>query len=286
MNNLFDTLDEDLIIDMFMGEPKTGKTTIVGSYPKPLLLLSVGKDGGQVVLKGVEGIFVKKFGNDNFTVENGVATLERTSADKLCSFLIMLRKQKNLEFKTIVCDTLGAIQEDEISAFEIRKNGRKISTPELGVVGKVMENVKEVMKTTARFFNARLVWLTHVKFLACNESTTLKKTVRIIPNLTENNGKKFLRDATNVFYTACKNVKNPDGSVIPKFLTFVGVHPLMSTGTREMRLSLSGYISDFGYDKWLKAKETGELEFEEIEEAIFEVDPSEIKKGIEKEGEK
>ena len=279
MNDLFDTLDEDLIVDMFMGEPKTGKTTIIGSYPKPLLLLSVGKDGGQIVLKGIEGISVKKFENDAFTVSNGTITLEKTSADKLCSFLIMLRKQKGLEFKTIVCDTIGAIQEDEITAIEVRKGGKKISTPELGLVARVMENTKEVMKTTARFFNARLVWLTHTKFLACNESTTLKKTVRIIPNLTENNGKKFLREATNVFYTACKNVKNLDGSVTPRFLTFVGVHPLMSTGTREIRLSLGGYISDFTYEKWSKAKETGELEFEEIEEALFEVDPSEIKRG-------
>ena len=37
-------------IDMFMGKPKSGKTLIAGSYPKPMLYISVGDDGGGRVL--------------------------------------------------------------------------------------------------------------------------------------------------------------------------------------------------------------------------------------------
>ena len=33
-------------IDLYMGKPKSGKTLIAGSYPKPLLYVSVGDDGG------------------------------------------------------------------------------------------------------------------------------------------------------------------------------------------------------------------------------------------------
>ena len=37
-------------IDYFFGKPKSGKTLIAGSYPKPLLYVSVGNDGGGRVL--------------------------------------------------------------------------------------------------------------------------------------------------------------------------------------------------------------------------------------------
>ena len=37
-------------IDFFFGKPKSGKTLIAGSYPKPLLYISVGNDGGGRVL--------------------------------------------------------------------------------------------------------------------------------------------------------------------------------------------------------------------------------------------
>ena len=37
-------------IDLYFGKPKSGKTLIAGSYPKPLLYVSVGNDGGGRVL--------------------------------------------------------------------------------------------------------------------------------------------------------------------------------------------------------------------------------------------
>ena len=59
-------------IDFFFGKPKAGKTLIAGSYPKPLLYVSIGNDGGGRVLytkyrddvdKGL--IKVKNLRNDN-----------------------------------------------------------------------------------------------------------------------------------------------------------------------------------------------------------------------------
>ena len=38
-------------LTLIMGDAGTRKTTSAGTYPKPLLLISVGKDGGAVVLK-------------------------------------------------------------------------------------------------------------------------------------------------------------------------------------------------------------------------------------------
>ena len=82
-------------IDLYMGKPKSGKTMIAGSYPKPLLYCSVGNDGGGRVLqtkylddvqKGL--IKVKNLKND--PVVNG--KIDKTSIEKLAMLLAELRK--------------------------------------------------------------------------------------------------------------------------------------------------------------------------------------------------
>ena len=73
-------------IDFYMGKPKSGKTMIAGSYPKPLLYVSVGNDGGGRVLfmkyrddieKGL--IKVKNLKNDNMVA----GVIKETSCEKL-----------------------------------------------------------------------------------------------------------------------------------------------------------------------------------------------------------
>ena len=102
-------------IDMFMGKPKSGKTMIAGSYPKPLLYVSVGNDGGGRVLwmnyrDDVKNgnIKVKNLRNDPSV--NG--KIKSTSIEKLAQLLAELRKPGADQFKTIVIDTVGALQDD------------------------------------------------------------------------------------------------------------------------------------------------------------------------------
>ena len=80
-------------IDLYMGKPKSGKTMIAGSYPKPLLYVSVGDDGGGRVLymkyrsdveKGL--IKVKNLRNDR-AVKGKIA---QTSIEKLAILLAEL----------------------------------------------------------------------------------------------------------------------------------------------------------------------------------------------------
>ena len=77
------------MIDLFMGKPKSGKTMISGTYPKPLLYVSVGNDGGGRVLmmkfrKEIEKgeIKVKNLRND-YPVGGKI---NKTSIEKLASF--------------------------------------------------------------------------------------------------------------------------------------------------------------------------------------------------------
>ena len=136
-------------IHLFMGKPKSGKTLIAGSYPKPMLYVSIGNDGGGRVLNMayhkdiVEGnIKVKNLKND---LPVG-GKIQKTSIEKLAEILAELRKPGADTFKTIVIDTIGSLQDDYKSYLEFTKGGRALSQQEWGDVAKMVLNIKDNMK--------------------------------------------------------------------------------------------------------------------------------------------
>ena len=240
-------------IDLYMGRPKAGKTLIAGSYPKPMLYVSCGNDGGGRVLmmnyrdeiaKGL--IKVKNLKND--PIVGG--KIQTTSVEKLAKLLAELRKPGADHFKTIVIDTIGALQDDYKSYMEFSKGGKALSQPEWGEVGKMMINIKDNMKRFSEEQGTTVVWCTHTKELEVYETSGLNKEIRIIPDLTVNTGTKFLKDASNIFYCCRKTVIEPDGSRNVKFLTYVGAHPLMDTGSRDVKLLHGDFVENFNYEKW------------------------------------
>lgn len=240
-------------IDVYMGRPKSGKTLIAGSYPKPLLYVSVGNDGGGRVLmmnyrnEISQGLIkVKNLKND--PVVGG--KIQSTSIEKLAKLLAELRKPGADEFKTIVIDTLGALQDDYKTYMEFTKNGKSLSQPEWGEVGKMMFNIKDNMKRFSEEKGTTFVWCTHTRELEVYETSGLNKEIRIIPDLTVNTGTKFLKDASNIFYCCRKTVINPDNSRTVRFLTYVGAHPLMDTGSRDVKLLCGDFVENFNYEKW------------------------------------
>ncbi len=52
----------------------------------------------------------------------------------------------------------------------------------------------------------------------------------------------------------------PNGEKTVKFLTYVGPHPLMDTGTRDMLLKVGDFVEDFTYDKWQQMIADGKLQ--------------------------
>ena len=249
-------------IDLYMGKPKSGKTLIAGSYPKPLLYVSVGSDGGGRVLyhayksdvdKGL--IRVKNLMNDR--IVNG--KIQSTSIEKLAGLLAELRRNDPCGFKTIVIDTVGALQDDYKAYMEFNKNGRQLSQPEWGEIGKMMLSIRDNMKRYSEETGVKFVWNCHTKELEVYETSGLNKEIRIIPDLTVNTGVKFMKDASNIFYCCRKTVYNENKEKTVKFLTYVGPHPLMDTGSRDMILPVGEFIEDFNYDKWQRMVESGEL---------------------------
>lgn len=250
-------------IDLYMGKPKSGKTMIAGSYPKPLLYCSVGNDGGGRVLqtkylddvqKGL--IKVKNLKND--PVVNG--KIAKTSIEKLAMLLAELRKPDSDKFKTIVIDTIGALQDDYKTYLEFMKGGRSLSQQEWGDVAKMMLNIKDNMKRFSEETGITIVWVTHTSEQELFETSGLNKELRIIPDLTIKTGIKYMKDASNIFYCCRKTVIEPSGERTVKFLTYVGPHPLMDTGTRDILLSKGDFVEDFDYNKWQRCVKAGKLD--------------------------
>ena len=250
-------------IDLYMGKPKSGKTMIAGSYPKPLLYCSVGNDGGGRVLqtkylddvqKGL--IKVKNLKND--PVVNG--KIAKTSIEKLAMLLAELRKPESDKFKTIVIDTIGALQDDYKTYLEFMKGGRSLSQQEWGEVDKMMLNIKDNMKRFSEETGVTIVWVTHTSEQELFETSGLNKELRIIPDLTIKTGIKYMKDASNIFYCCRKTVIEPSGERTVKFLTYVGPHPLMDTGTRDLLLSKGDFVEDFDYNKWQRCVKAGKLD--------------------------
>lgn len=250
-------------IDLYMGKPKSGKTLIAGSYPKPLLYISIGNDGGGRVLymkyredceKGL--IKVKNLKND--PVVGG--KIAKTSAEKLAEILAELRRPGADKFKTIVIDTIGAIQDDYKTYMEFTKQGKALSQQEWGDVAKIVLNIKDNMKRFSEETGTRMVWCTHTREQEIYETSGLNKEIRIVPDLTIASGIKYMKDASNIFYCCRKTVINNDGTRDVKFLTYVGPHPLMDTGTRDIILSKGDFIENFTYDKFQSYVEAGALD--------------------------
>ena len=269
-------------IDLYMGKPKSGKTMIAGSYPKPLLYVSVGNDGGGRVLmmkfrdeinKGE--IKVKNLRND-YPVSGKI---NKTSIEKLASLLAELRKPGADFFKTIVVDTIGALQDDYKSYMEFTKGGKSLSQQEWGDVAKMMINIKDNMKRFSEEMGTQFVWISHTSEQEVTETSGLNKEIRIIPDLTIKTGVKFMKDASNIFYVCRKTVLNKNGEKTVKFLTYVGPHPLMDTGTRDLELQIGEFVEDFTYDKWQKLVQVGSIDKLNVLVAEEEKDKENIKQG-------
>ena len=250
-------------IDMYMGKPKSGKTLIAASYPKPLLYVSIGNDGGGRVImtkyrSDVEKGLIKVINLRNDPLMGG--KIKKTSCEKLLELLAELRKPDADKFKTIVIDTFAALQDDYKVYMEINKGNKALSMQEWGEVAKMVLNAKDNMKRFSEEQKVTFVWITHTSEQELTETSGLNKEIRIVPDLTIKTGIKCMKDASNIFYCCRKTCLNDKGEKEVKFLTYVGPHPLMDTGTRDMLLKTGEFVEDFNYDKWQALIKAGILD--------------------------
>ena len=259
-------------IDLYMGKPKSGKTMIAGTYPKPMLYVSIGADGGgRVLRKYGDDIRVKNLRND--LPVNG--KINQTSIEKLAILLAELRKPGADKFKTIVIDTVGALQDDYKAYMEFTKGGRQLNQQEWGDVSKMMLSIKDTMKRFSEEQKVTFVWIFHTSEQEVYETSGLNKEIRIIPDVTIKTGVKYMKDASNIFYCCRKTVVDKNGEKHVKFLTYVGPHPLMDTGTRDLVLGEGAFVENFTYDKFQQMIDKNELQSVKVETIEAEADKKE-----------
>ena len=173
--------------------------------------------------------------------------------------LAELRKPYADKFKTIVVDTVGALQDDYKAYLEMKKKGVPLSQQEWGDVGRMVLNLKDNMKRFSGETGTKFVWITHTREQEVTETSGLNKEIRIVPDLTIQTGKKYMKDASNIFYCCRKTIIDGKGERTVKFLTYVGPHPLIDTGTRDMYLEQGEFVENFTYDKWQEMVKAGHL---------------------------
>ena len=178
----------------------------------------------------------------------------------MAKLLAELRKPDSDKFATIVIDTVGAMQDDYKSYLEITKGGKALSQQEWGDVSKMMINIRDNMKRFSEETGTIFVWCTHTSEQEVYETSGLNKEIRIVPDLTIKTGVKYLKDASNIFYCCRKTTISPNGERDVKFLTHVGPHPLMDTGTRDIYLPKGVFVENFTYDKFQQMIVDGQIE--------------------------
>ena len=229
---------------VIMGKPGSGKTTQVGTYPKPMLYVSIDTDGGGEVLKCYSDDDIKTLSLKSDEPGKPGAKHIQT---KLMDLLEELSSKH--PFKTVVFDAYSSIEEGVVTFLEKAK-GKKLSLDERGSVGTLMLNLRNKIVELSRG-DVEYVAICHIKDKKTTDNTTGEESIMIVPKMSYNNGNILLERASNVMYCCKKTVINDDNTRRVAFLTYLGAHPNMDTKLRtEGKMMDTGlYVEGLTYDK-------------------------------------
>lgn len=216
---------------IILGEPKTGKTTLaneIGNYYGDSLYIEIGKDNGYAVLDENIDMIINQIEND---FEKGI------HAGKKLELLLddIINNTNNYSDKrTLILDPINNLQE-EMQFFIEKNKGKQMSMQEWGIIKKQYDIIqKKILKLLE---NYNIILLSHIKTTEQTDTITDEKSCKIIPLMTEANGKTFTKIADAIIYTtsASKNNKIEYGMII-------GGHPLLPTGIRTNKKDIQKRI--------------------------------------------
>ena len=229
---------------VIMGKPGSGKTTVAGTYPKPMLYVSIDTDGGGEVLKCYSDDEIKtiQLNSDDPTVPGA-----KHIQTKMMELLSELSQPH--PYKTVVLDAYSSIEEG-VALFWEKMKGKKLNLDERGSLGTLMLNLRNKIVELSRG-DVQYVAICHIKDKKTTDNTTGEESTMIVPKMSYNNGNVLLERASNVMYCSKRTVINEDGTRRVAFLTYVGAHPNMDTKFRtEGKLLATGlYIENATFDK-------------------------------------
>lgn len=235
-------------LTILMGKPGSGKTTVAGTFPKPMLYVAVDTDGGGEVLKGYSDDDIKVL---HITSDTPGAKDAKHVQMKLMA-LVKELSTTNHPYKTIVIDAYSSIEEGVVNYLEKVKQ-KKLNLEERGLVAGMMLNLRNALVDISRG-DVEIVAVCHIKDKESTDNTTGEKSLMIIPKMSYNNGNLLLERASAVIYCARKTIINDDNTRRVAFLSYIGAHPNMDTKLRTAGKKIESglYIEDFTYDKLLE----------------------------------
>ena len=235
-------------LTILMGKPGSGKTTVAGTFPKPMLYVAVDTDGGGEVLKGYSDDDIKVL---HITSDTPGAKDAKHVQMKLMA-LVKELSTTNHPYKTIVIDAYSSSEEGVVNYLEKVKQ-KKLNLEERGLVAGMMLNLRNALVDISRG-DVEIVAVCHIKDKESTDNTTGEKSLMIIPKMSYNNGNLLLERASAVIYCARKTIINDDNTRRVAFLSYIGAHPNMDTKLRTAGKKIESglYIEDFTYDKLLE----------------------------------
>ncbi len=229
---------------ILMGKPGSGKTTVAGTFPKPILYVAIETDGGGEVLKGYSDDDIKTI---HLASDVPGTTGAKHVQNKLMELLTELEGAH--PYKTVVIDAYSSVEESIVNYME-KVKGKKLSIDERGGVASTMLKVRDKIVSLSQG-DVEYVCVCHIKDKECTDNTTGEKSIMIIPKMSYNNGNLLLERASAVIYCARKTIVNDDNTRRVAFLSYIGAHPNMDTKLRTAGKKIDSglYIEDFTFDK-------------------------------------
>ena len=229
---------------VLLGKPGSGKTTLAGTCPKPMLYVSIETDGGGEVLKCYSDDEVKSL---SLSSDKPGTPGAKHVQMKLMELLEELSHPH--PYKSVVFDAYTSIEESTVAYLE-KVKGKKLNLDERGAIGTLMLNLRDKIVELSRK-GVTYVAVCHIKDKKTTDNTTGEESIMIVPKMSYNNGNFLLERASSVLYCSKRTIINDDLSRRVAFLTYIGAHPNMDTKfrTEGKALETGLYMENATYDK-------------------------------------
>lgn len=214
------------------GKSNSGKTKILGSFPKPMLYLQIGDDGVNTIKK-----------------TPGVKVIPISSIQSLKDVAKELLKDKI--YKTVACDTFSLLVNDWVDEKVISK-GKKMTQQSWGELKTETEEITKALYKVAKH---------HIVVLTCHESTDTIEGMEdeIAPDVrpsVSKGARTYLEGMANYGIHTTKILKEvTKGNVtkeIVKYAADIGPNPYYWTKLQiDSRIKVPDRIINPTYDKFM-----------------------------------